>query len=43
MTNSSIWLIDRTLSGTTTPGQSRPGSYNNEGVLHIPQISEAGA
>ena len=34
---SSIWPIDRTLSGTTTPGQSGPGSNGNEGVLHIPQ------
>ena len=38
MSNSSIWPIDRTLSGATTPGQSRPGSDSNEGVLHIPQI-----
>ena len=30
---SSIWPINRTLSGATTPGQS------NEGVLHIPQSS----
>ena len=36
---SSIWLIDRTLSGATTPGQSGPGSDGNEGVLHIPQSS----
>ena len=27
------------LSGTTTPGQSGPGSNGNEGVLHIPQSS----
>ena len=26
-----------TLSSATTPGQSGPGSYGNEGVLHIPQ------
>ena len=39
----SIWPIDKTLSGTTTPSQSRLGSNGNEGVLHIPQISEAGA
>ena len=31
----SIWSIDRTLSGTTTPGQSEPGSNCNEEVLHI--------
>ena len=43
MSNSSIWAIDRTLSGATTPGQSRPRSYGNEGVLRIPQISKAGA
>ena len=34
---SSIWPIDRTLSGATTPSQSGPGSDGNEGVLHIPQ------
>ena len=26
----------------TTPGQSRPGSNGNEGVLHIPQSSMTG-
>ena len=39
----SIWTIDRTLSGTTDPGQSGPGSNSNKGVLYIPQISKAGA
>ena len=39
----SIWPIDRTLSGATTPCQNRPGSNGNEGVLHILQISKAGA
>ena len=34
---SSIWPIDNTLSGATTPGQSRPGSDANNGVLRIPQ------
>ena len=29
--------MDRTLSGATTLGQSRPGSNGNKGVLHIPQ------
>ena len=29
--------MDRTLSGATIPGQSRPGSDGNEGVLRIPQ------
>ena len=36
---SSIRSIDRTLSGTTTPGQSGPGSEGNKGVFHIPQSS----
>ena len=36
---SSIWLIDRTLSGATTQGQSGPGSNGNEGVARIAQIS----
>ena len=37
-----IWPIDRSLSGATTPGQSKPERNSNEGVLHIPQISKAG-
>ena len=36
---SSIYPINRTLSGATTPGQSGPGSDGNKGVLHIPQSS----
>ena len=36
---SSIWPIDRTLSGATTPSQSGSESDGNEGVLHIPQNS----
>ena len=32
----SIWPIDRTLSGATTPDQSDSGSDDNEGVLCIP-------
>ena len=36
---SSIWPIDRTLSGATTLGKSWPGSDGNEGILHIPQSS----
>ena len=36
---SSVWLIDRTLSGATTPGQSGLGSDSNEEVLCIPQSS----
>ena len=35
----SIWPVDRTLSGDTTLGQSGPGSNGNEGVLCIPLIS----
>ena len=35
----SIWPIDRTLSGATTPSLSGHGSDGNEGVLHIPQSS----
>ena len=37
MSNSSIWAIDMTLSGATTPEQSGPGRNGNEGVLWIPQ------
>ena len=36
---SSIWTIDSTLSGTTTPGQSGLRSNGKEGVLCIPQNS----
>ena len=39
MSNRSIWSIDRILSGSTTLGQSGPGSNGNEGVLHIPLSS----
>ena len=39
--NSSIWPIDRTLSGTTTPGQGGPKSNGNERIRHISQISKA--
>ena len=35
--------MDRTLPDATTPGQSWPGSNDNEGVLHIPQNSKARA
>ena len=34
---SSIWPMDRTLSGATTPSQSGPGSDSNEEVLRIPK------
>ena len=36
---SSIWPIDRTLSGATTPGKSGPGSNGNEEVKSISQSS----
>ena len=36
---SSIWSIDRALSGATSPGQSRPWSDSNKAVLCIPQSS----
>ena len=36
MSNSSIWLIDMTLSGTISLGQSEPGSDGSEEVLWIP-------
>ena len=42
-TISFIWSIDRTLSGTTTPGQNGPGSNGNEGILCIHQVSKTGA
>ena len=35
----SIWLIDRNPSGATTPGNSIPGSDDNEGVFSIPKSS----
>ena len=36
---SSIWPIDRLLSGATTPDQIGPEGDGNEGVLRIPQSS----
>ena len=36
---SSIWHIDRTLSGVTILSHSEPVSDGNEGVLRIPQSS----
>ena len=36
---SSIWPLDRTLSGATTQGQSGTGIDGNEGVHCIPQSS----
>ena len=38
-----IWLIDGTLTGTTTPGQSGPVSNDNEEVPYSPQSSGIGA
>ena len=40
--NSSVWSIDSTQTGTTTPGQNGSGSNGNEGVFHIPQRSRSG-
>ena len=37
MSKSSIWPIDRTLSGATTLDLSGPKSDANKGVLRIPQ------
>ena len=36
---SSIWHIDRTLSGATTPGKSGPGNDGNKGIIRIYQSS----
>ena len=36
---SSILPIDRALPGATIPGQSGPGSDDNEGLICIPQNS----
>ena len=33
-------LLDRALSGATTPGQSGPGSDGNEGVPKAPALLE---
>ena len=41
--DSFIWSIDGTLTGTTTLGQSGPGSNDSEGVLLIAQSSRTGA
>ena len=34
----SIWSIDTSLSGTTTPCQSGPGSDRNEGLIRMPKV-----
>ena len=36
---SSIWPINKTLSGASTPEQSKPRSNGSEGVLRVPQSS----
>ena len=41
--NSTTWLLNRILSGATTSSQSRPENNGNERILHLPQISKAGA
>ena len=38
---SSIWPVDRTISGATTPGQSGPGNNSIEGVICILQSSSS--
>ena len=43
MSNSSIWLIDRTLPGATAPDESVPRSNSIKGVFHIPQSFKTGA
>ena len=39
----SIWPIDRTISGATTPDQSGLGSNGKDWILYIPQSSKSGA
>ena len=39
MSDSSIWPIDKTLSGATNPDQSWPKNDANEGVVCVPQSS----
>ena len=41
--SSSIGPIDRTLTGTTTPGPSGTMSNGNESVIHIPETPKTGA
>ena len=40
---SDLFDIDGTLTDTTTPGQSGPGSNSKEVILHTPQTSRTGA
>ena len=37
MSNSSIWPIDRTFPGATTPPQSKSGKDGNKEVFYIPK------
>ena len=37
MSNSFIWIMDRTLLGATILGQNELGSNSNERLRHIPQ------
>ena len=39
MSNSSVWPIDRNLSGSTTRSHRGSGSDSNNGILWIPQSS----
>ena len=41
--NNSIWTIDGTLTGSTTPSESEPGSNSNEEVFLIPENSKTTA
>ena len=41
--NRSLWPIDGTLTGTSTPGQSESGNNDNDGVFQIHQSSQTGA
>ena len=43
MSNNSISPVDTTRSGASTAGQNEPENDANEGTLHIPQSSKAGA
>ena len=36
-------MFDPYLTGTTTPGQSGPGSNSTEEMLYIPHSSKTGA
>ena len=40
MSNSSIWPIDRSLGGATTPNKNGPGSNGNERVLRTPHKAQ---